>query len=97
MAVAAEAERAARVGERARRPDPVREGSVVTEAGRAPVADFLAGLGCESEAVAPRAPVIGYGSNRAPVQIARKFGARGDWAVPVTAVFRVAAVLLMMI
>lgn len=61
-------------------PDPVGDGRVATVA----VRDFLRAAGLGHEADRPRLPVIGYGSNRAPVQIARKFGGRPDWAVPVT-------------
>lgn len=64
--------------------DPIADGRIIASSREITVARHLATAGLAAEAERPRVPVIGYGSNRAPVQIARKFASRPDWAIPVT-------------
>tara|TARA_Y100001960_G_scaffold329091_1_gene419492 strand:- start:860 stop:1711 length:852 start_codon:yes stop_codon:yes gene_type:complete len=65
--------------------DPLRDGCVCNPAGEiVPVARHLESL--EIHDVVPlsgRIPVLAYGSNAAPVQLARKFDPKGTSAIPV--------------
>ncbi len=59
---------------------PFEEAEVEVGGTRLPVRAHLSRLGLGAAADAERVPVLAYGSNRAPVQLGRKYG---DWREPV--------------
>lgn len=65
--------------------DPVRDGRLRVDGRVAPSAEALEALGAaDAEGLDGRAPVLAYGSNAAPEQLARKYGGfAGDVVIPV--------------